>query len=418
VSRTTAALCALACAFAVLTVSPAQADGKVRIMLNGDSVTRGRHGDYTWRYRLAKELQRQGVGFDFVGPYSAPYQDPGYPTSKYADPNFDGDNYARAGWQLQSMAFAIKEQVIEQHPDVVVLEAGVNDLLHGQSVDQLEASLRTWVSKAREGKSDLRIVISPVLREMPNKVGNVNSQIDAYDARLPLIATELNTVESPVTLAPTNAGWSPSATTTWDGLHPTSTGETYIAQGIAKGLHAAGVLPDAPKIGPRTIAWPHQQVPRVTLAGSKATVSWSRQVVTAAKVRVKRVGGALRAPRTLYNHGTATFAVVKGASYDIRVQLIRGTMSGPWGHVLRVRVPPHAVKRPARPASVTITRLGVRWAPVAGARSYVVMARKVHARKWLTRRTTSTHVSLDHVAVAKVRAVNAAGHSSWRRGHR
>jgi lysophospholipase L1-like esterase len=413
-------LSALLCALTTTVVTtPAHAADQVRLLLTGDSITNGRHGDFTWRYRLDRELRRQGVSFQLVGSHNTPYQDPGFPRSTYAATGFDPDHFARAGWQLSEMVGQIKAEVAKWTPGVVVLEAGINDLLKGQSVADLQASLRAWIAQAREGRSDITIVISPLLTETKANGENVNAQVTAYNTLLPEIATELGTEESPIVVAPTDVGWSPSTTYTWDGLHPTPTGETFIAQQIARGLQQAGVLPHEPAIGPRTIAWPHQQVPKVTLAGTTATVSWSRQAVSAGRVRVQRIGGPLRAPATLYRYGTASFAMVRGATYDIRVQLIRGTMVGPWGRALRVRIPAAPVARvPAAPAKVTVTRTVVRWTPAAGARAYLVRARKVGTHRWVTRRTTATQISLKRVAVAKVRSVNAVGHSAWRRDHR
>jgi lysophospholipase L1-like esterase len=412
----TALLCAVSSGFVA---SPATAADPVRLLLTGDSITHGRHGDFTWRYRLDQEFRRQGVPVELVGQHSTPYQDPGYPTSTYAAPDFDHDHFARAGWQLSEMADQVRAEVAQQQPDVIVLAAGINDLLRGQSVDQLEASLREWISEARAGRPDVDILISPLLSEAKANGENVNAQVADYDARLRRVAAELTALDSSITVAATDVGWTPSTTNTWDGLHPTPTGETFIAQRIAEGLQVAGILPGPPAIGPRTVAWPRQQRPQVTLAGTTATVSWSRQAVSAAKVRVQRIGGPLRAPATLYRYGYARFSVVRGATYDIRVQLVRGTMSGPWGQVRRLRVPAAPVtRRPAAPARVTVTRSAVRWAAANGARRYVVKARKVGKKKWVTRRTTGTRVSLSRVAVVKVRSVNAVGTSAWRRAHR
>lgn len=410
--RITGGWVALVVALATLNVSPAAAAADpVRVLLTGDSITHGRHGDYTWRYRLAKEFQRQHVPFDFVGSASTPYQDPGFGPSTYADPNFDRNHFARAGWQLRYMAPQIAAEVAEQRPDVIVLAAGINDLLHGQSVDELEASLRSWITQARKGRSVVRIVISPLLAEAKVDAALINAQVTDYDTRLPGLAADLSTLLSPITVAQTNQGWTPTTTTTWDGLHPTPTGETFIAQRIAEALQQIDVLASAPAIY-RPVAWPLTQHPAVTLAGSTATVTWSRQAVSAALIRLQRVGGALLAPATPYRGGSAGFALVPGATYDVSLQSIRGTMSGPWGPATRIRVP--VPPRPAAPARVAVTSTGVRWSASATARSYVVKFRKVGTEHWQRRETKALKLSVPKIRVAKVRAVSAGGKSGWK----
>ncbi len=43
-------------------------DSATRVLLFGDSITQGRPGDWTWRYRLWQQLRDTGRPVDFVGP--------------------------------------------------------------------------------------------------------------------------------------------------------------------------------------------------------------------------------------------------------------------------------------------------------------------------------------------------------------
>jgi lysophospholipase L1-like esterase len=402
---------------AVLTASTATAGGGVRVLLTGDSITHGRHGDYTWRFRLAQEFQRQGVPFDFVGSWSAPYQDPGFAPSVYANPNFDTDHFARAGGQLRDMAQAIEDEVATQKPDVIVLEAGINDLLRGQTVAQVEGSLRSWISAARKGKSGVRIVLASVLTtERRADTGqSLGPSVAKYDADLPRIAATMSTLQSPVTVARTNQGWTPSALNTTDGLHPTPTGETFIAQRVAEELLRVGILHSTPAIY-RIVPWQHEERPVVTFSGKRQTttamVSWSRQAVTAAKVRVQQVGGALQAPAIEYFYGSARFPVVRGATYDVSVQLMRGTMAGPWGPMTRIRVP----LAPSAPAQVTVTEDRVRWTASPGATAYEVQYRLIGRQRWVMEQTATLRLRVPDVKLAKVRALSAVGPSAWSEG--
>ncbi|GAA0628125.1 hypothetical protein GCM10009547_34710 [Sporichthya brevicatena] len=323
---------------ATLTATPARAGSQpVRLLLTGDSITHGSHGDYTWRYRLAQEFRLQAKPFDFVGSWRSPYRPAGFAGAAYADPAFDQDHFARAGWQLREMVGAIGAEVARHQPDVIVLEAGVNDLRRGQTPDQIEASLRAWVKQVRTAKRDVRIVISPVLpADRVADRDRINAAAAEYNARLPRLATRLTTRRSPVTVARTTQGWSP-AEHTWDGLHPTSAGEGMIARRIAEELARVGVLPTEPQI-PIATRWTFTQRPEVSITGRKVTVRWSPQAVTSAAVQVRRVDAP--APvATKERARSAQFALERGGVYDVRLRLVRGSMSGPWGQAVTVEVP-------------------------------------------------------------------------------
>ncbi|MCW2712008.1 MAG: GDSL-like Lipase/Acylhydrolase, partial [Marmoricola sp.] len=162
---------------------PAEAAGEapLRILLSGDSITQGFNGDFTWRYRLAKEFARQRVDVDFVGSRRTPVVREGWSTSRYADPNFDSDHFAQVGTLLQSQVSYIGAEIRKQQPDLVVLECGVNDMRHGASPQETNTSLRNWVSAARSAKPDLRIVLSPVLSATDSIRPGLTQVVAQYD---------------------------------------------------------------------------------------------------------------------------------------------------------------------------------------------------------------------------------------------
>ena len=323
--------------------------------MTGDSITHGRHGDFTWRYRFDKELTRQGVAIDLVGSLTTPYVDPGYPTSQYANPNFDRDHFAKAGWQLRDMVGQVGPEVVEQQPDVIVLAAGINDLLRGRTPEETATSLRSWIENARGAKASVRIVLSQVLHIDVADREAVNPQISAYNLLLQGVAAEMSTADSPITVADTDRGWEP-VSWTFDGIHPTPTGQTHVAQRVAEEFRELGLLPQVPQVF-RTVAWSRTIRPGVKVVGTRATVSWSRQAITGARVYVHRIGRAgVMLPRLAYSSGSHTFTLVRGATYDFRIQLRRQRVTGPWGAITRVRVP--LAPRPAAPARVTVNGAG------------------------------------------------------------
>ena len=229
----------------LLVAPPAHADGPLRVLITGDSITQGRNDEYTWRYRLAKEFQRQGVPVDFVGSYTNPWVDPGYSRSRYLDPHFDHDHFAKAGWQVRNMIGSIGAEVRKQQPDVIVMAAGTLDFRRHDDDPATETALRAWIAAVQSAKPDTRIILSPVLAVDNDDASKENPRIARYDAHLPGIAAELSTPTSPITVAATTLGWNPKRMT-YDGIHPTPSSETLIEQRIAEEMQRVGLLPQAP----------------------------------------------------------------------------------------------------------------------------------------------------------------------------
>ena len=387
----------------------------LRILLTGDSITQGFHGDYTWRYRLWQELARQGVASDLVGSRTKTFDTTGWEGATYADPRFDTDHFALAGTTLEQQTGWIGPEIARQRPGLVVLASGVNDIRHGASAAQTLQRFRSWVAEARAADPDIDVLVSPVLEARDATRPLLATTIAAYDAMLPAAIAELTTPESRLTLADTTQGWE-VLTHTVENLHPSPTGERHIAQKVAESLHLLGYLPQAPSIY-RNELWtrtsPVTVVPRV----GSAVLRWDDHMITGVKIYSRRGGTTGTIAPGLYRGGTATRThLVPGATYEFRVQLVRGRLSGPWGAPTRVRIPLPA--KPAAPARVAISTGGVRWTAVSGATSYVVRIRQLGSSRISTRRVTSTYVLMRRVAAATVAASNAAGTSPARAGQR
>ena len=46
----------------------------LKVMIVGDSMSQGREGDWTWRFRIWEWFKDQGLTVDFVGPYNGTAQ--------------------------------------------------------------------------------------------------------------------------------------------------------------------------------------------------------------------------------------------------------------------------------------------------------------------------------------------------------
>lgn len=182
------------------------ADAPLVVFL-GDSLSAGLHLDPSQAFPAAaqRRLAREGHPFRLV------------------NAGVSGDTSAgglrRIDWVLQ------------QKPDVLVVELGGNDGLRGQDVAGIEANLRAIVEKGRAANA--RVVLLGV--QMPPSLGNEYAQ--SFAAIYPRLARELDVVLVPSFL--TGVGDVPGMLLS-DGLHPSPQGHEKIAESIAPALR--GVL--------------------------------------------------------------------------------------------------------------------------------------------------------------------------------
>lgn len=164
----------------------------LKIMIIGDSISHGREGDYTWRYRLWCWLQTHTAqAIHFVGPYRGTYPpekpSPPRPPPLQSDhpppppPNRpSGGGYAldiqtqflkptnsahasAYGLQVFEAKTFIAEQVRTYQPDVCLVQLGFNDL--GWRVTgpgETLRSMKEFVDNARSEKHDIKFAIANV----------------------------------------------------------------------------------------------------------------------------------------------------------------------------------------------------------------------------------------------------------------
>lgn len=389
-------------------------EAPVRILLTGDSLTHGRHLDATWRYWVDRELRRQRVDFDLVGSSHTPHVDPAYGSSRYLHPGFDGDHAARAGATLGYLTDVARSEVATQRPDVVVLLAGVNDMLRGATAGEAETRLRAWIAQVRAVQPVTRIVLGEVLST--DRQDTTNARIAEYNRRLRQVAAGLTTPDSPISVVSTGRGWSATGSLSSDGIHLSPTGETLVAERIAQGLHDIGVLPQQPRLF-RSLPWTRVERPVVGTqipgrALVRAQVRWGMQALTSAEVRYRPTGGRWVAT-SLGARSATTLTLRPGTRYEVQLRVSRVRMSGPWGPSALVKVAPRV--RPAAPSRVEVRPRAITWSAVPGARSYEVRYRTSTAQqRWTTRTVRATRLPVRRVVQAQVRATSGAGHSVWR----
>lgn len=115
---------------------------------------------------------------------------------------------------------------------VLVLELGANDMLRGQSVDQLRSNLEAILEQTAERHPGVRFVIAG-MRAAPNLGRNYG---DAFDAVYPEIAERYEAALVPFLLEDVAAKRNLNQA---DGIHPTAEGHRLIAERIWPILQSA-----------------------------------------------------------------------------------------------------------------------------------------------------------------------------------
>ncbi len=317
----------------------------VKIMLAGDSITQGFSGIPTYRYWLWRELKRQGVDFDLVGPRatkSAP--------SRYLHA-FDHDHNGIIGIRLETRRNTIGSTIAAFMPDVLVVMLGHNDMRHGASAAQTAGYMRDYLGAALASNPHMRVVVCEVMNayfhNRTQRFPGVNAQ---FNKRLRTIASEYSTSAHPVTVADTQyKNWHPLHGDTKDGTHPTPTGGTKVAQRIGWALHRRSigrVLPQRPRILAGHRSWSPK--PIVTLipkaAHRRLLVRWEPDVkafsMTAGRVWYRDLTAGRSHHTGWHRHGYAAVGhLIPGHRYKVRLQPRARWLVGTLGPPAFVRFP-------------------------------------------------------------------------------
>lgn len=315
----------------------------LRIMLAGDSLTQGFDGDYTWRYRLYKELTRQGMSFNFVGPYKYTY---GGAYHYQIPTGWDTDHDATGGTRLKTQMTQIVADMADPvtgNPDVLVALYGTTDLLPRPDAVPLAEEiddLRTYIQEARNVNGDVDIVLGEVTtRRIPDR--------QAFnDALAALAADETGKppyLQSHVAVADLDyVGWDPNRNM-YDGTHPNPGGEANIAQRISWALWGLGLLPQRPAISAAGLLWAVPWAPKIRVSATHRLVTnWSatkflnKPQMMRIWIKDLRTGKAGMSAWTMAPQYVST--AKRPGKYRIRIQGRRQAMISPWSKTWTVTV--------------------------------------------------------------------------------
>ena len=340
-----------------LGTSSATAGTAKKIMLAGDSITQGRNGDYTWRYRFAMELKRQGVSnVDLVGPNRYPHSFGSSGVHHYLASGWDADHDAVSGTTLSAQVGSIGGQVATYQPDILVSFLGTNDLmeiarkypsatsaqllpLYRQRIDEMIANWKLYISKARAAKSGLEIVLGEVVApEVPVEIR------DEYNADLADVARDSSVLQKPVVLAQLAGSIWSSPQYLYDGLHPTPTAETQLAQKFAEAINEAepGFFPSEIKIQRAYVPWNPPLQTKIVVTGRRLNLSWAytatANTVTKMRVKVTTVRSGSQRLGAFQSATRWKSQPLKPGTYRLSIQGSRGSMTSTWSPAILVKI--------------------------------------------------------------------------------
>ncbi len=184
----------------------------------GDSIT-GSPG--CWRAVLWNRLQSAGyTDIDFVGTLS----------HQGCAQAHDGDNEGHGGELVTNVADQnlLPGRLAATDPDIVVMHFGTNDVWSSIAPDRILAAYTKLVEQMRAGNPDMKILVAQLIPMNASGCTACAQRAVDFNARIPDWARATSTSRSPVTVVDQWTGFS-TDTDTYDGVHPTASGDDKIA---------------------------------------------------------------------------------------------------------------------------------------------------------------------------------------------
>jgi lysophospholipase L1-like esterase len=161
---------------------------------------------------------------DFVGGQTQAWTSAGGLTNP---PNFDfdQDHEGHAGWRADQIADSVGGWAAVNTPDIVLLMAGTNDLIEGQSVNSTLNDIGRIIDNLRGINPNVRILVAQVPPDFASN--SVNNAIDQLNSQLPGYIQNKSTGASPLTVVDQNSGF--NSGDSQEGLHTNSSGDQKLA---------------------------------------------------------------------------------------------------------------------------------------------------------------------------------------------
>jgi len=212
----------LACIFAFF---PNAQGATLRVLPLGDSITQSNNTHLSYRYPLWEKFVDANMSVDFIGSLNVNYGG-NLVFPAYGGKVFDPDHEGHWGWTVDALLNGMNTWLPNYTPDVVLLNAGTNDLRLGHSVASTVNELKQVISKIRGKNPNVKVLLSN-LTPKTNPESNIREK--PLNDQIPGIASSMTSAQSPVIFVDLASSFNAS-TDTFDGVHPNASGEEKMAQ--------------------------------------------------------------------------------------------------------------------------------------------------------------------------------------------
>lgn len=172
-----------------------------KIMPLGDSIT---DCDF-WRTLLLNKLTANGYDVKFVGSR--------------------GSHEGHSGMLVTDLAATtnLSDWLASTNPDIVMMHFGTNDCWCNKGTNAILNAYTILVDQMRANNPKMQIIVAQIIPMHPNDDADYNARVEELNTAMVGWASELSTVESPITLVDQYSGFDTS-TDTYDGVHPNTVG--------------------------------------------------------------------------------------------------------------------------------------------------------------------------------------------------
>ncbi len=184
----------------------------------GDSIT-GSPG--CWRALLWNQLQASGhTNIDFVGTLGP----------QGCGVAHDGDNEGHGGYLVTQVANQnqLPGWLAATRPHVVLMHFGTNDVWSNIATSTILAAYGTLVDQMRASDPTMRILVAQILPMTPSSCSACAQRVVDLNRAIPGWASAKSTARSPITVVDQWTGFN-TASDTYDGVHPNSSGDQKMA---------------------------------------------------------------------------------------------------------------------------------------------------------------------------------------------
>jgi lysophospholipase L1-like esterase len=195
----------------------------VRILLLGDSITRGTNTYPSYRYPLWIKLVGSGRDFDFVGSQNS--ISPVFPD--YKGQSFDSDHEGHSGWRADNIVARLPTLLESYTPDIVLLHIGTNDALDNQSTQSTVNEIMQIIDVLRADNPSVKILLAKIIPTSYDQA--TNYRINDLNSQIEELAAQKYARSSPVIVVDQNSGFF-AIQNTYDGVHPNGSGKMQMAQ--------------------------------------------------------------------------------------------------------------------------------------------------------------------------------------------